>query len=139
MKISAHISYYEATHSPTAKRMGIENVPSDDELENMRLVAEKCFEPLREWYGKPIKINSFFRNYALNTAVSGSPTSDHMKGRSIDMSAGTREENKKLFDWAKDNLIFDQLIYEYGDDTGPDWVHISYKGEGNRKQVLRIR
>jgi hypothetical protein len=137
--ISKHISEYEATFSATAKRLGIENIPNETELASMRLVAEKCFEPLREWYGKPIKINSFFRGKALNEAVKGSLTSQHCKGEAIDMSAGSKEENKKLYEWAKANLIFDQLIYEYGDDTGPDWVHISFSKAGNRNQTLRIK
>ena len=110
MKISEHISFDEATFSQMALRLGIENIPSETELASMRLVADMCFEPLREWYGKPIKINSFFRNQELNTAVKGSTTSQHCKGEAIDMSAGSREENKKLFEWAKNNLIFILLL-----------------------------
>lgn len=139
MKISEHISFDEATFSQMALRLGVNNIPSETELASMRLVADMCFEPLREWYGKPIKINSFFRNQELNTAVKGSTTSQHCKGEAIDMSAGSREENKKLFDWCKANLIFDQLIWEYGDTTGPAWVHISYKLGMNRNQTLTIK
>ena len=138
-KISAHISYDEATVSPTALRLGIKNEPNEAELSAMRLVSELCFEPLRKWYGKPIKINSFFRCKELNTAIKGSKTSQHCLGEAIDMSAGSKEENEKLFNWCKENLDYDQLLWEFGDDTGPDWVHISYKRNGNRKQVLIIR
>ena len=102
----------------------------------MKLVAEKCFEPLRNWYGKPIKINSFYRGLKLNKAVKGSLSSQHCKGEAIDMDAGSIEENKKLFDWCKANLEFDQLINEYNFS----WVHISYtEKKPNRKQVLIIK
>lgn len=137
--ISKHITYEEATQSPTALRYGIKNVPNETELSNMRRVAEKCFEPLREWYGKPIKINSFFRCDQLNTLVGGSKTSQHVFGQAIDMSAIDKKENAILYNWCLNNLEFDQLIWEYGDDLSPLWIHISYKKEGNRKQVLRIK
>lgn len=132
--ISKHISFDEATVSNTATRFGIENNPSDIQLACMKLVAEKCFEPLREWYNKPIKVNSFFRCESLNAKVGGSKTSQHVKGEAIDLSGGNKEENKKLFDWCKENLEFDQLINEY-DYT---WVHISYTVK-NRKQILAIK
>lgn len=137
--ISEHITYNEAVNSPTALRLKINNIPNKEILSNMKLVAEKCFEPLREWYGKPLKVNSFYRSDALNKAVGGSKTSQHCKGMAIDISAGSREENKKLFDWAKANLDFDQLLYEYGDDIGPIWIHISYNPKGNRKQILVVK
>lgn len=134
MRISKHISYEEATVSPTALRLGIKNEPSLEQLSAMKLVADRCFEPLREWYSKPIKINSFFRCQELNKAIGGSKTSSHMTGEAIDITAGSKAENKKLFDWAKENLLFDQLINEYDFS----WVHISYRLGNNRKQVLRI-
>ena len=139
MNISTHITLAEATTSPTAIRLKINNIPDNATIEKMKLVAEKCFEPLRNWYGKPIKINSFYRAPKLNESVGGSATSQHVKGEAIDISAGSRAENKKLYEWVKTNLKFDQLIYEYGDDTGPDWVHISYNKDRNRQQVLRIK
>ncbi len=137
--ISTHISYDEATKSPTAIRNGIDNTPNEEQLVNMHTVANACFEPLRLWYAKPIKINSFFRCPELNKLVKGSPTSDHPKGRAIDMDTNDRSENKKIYEWCKANLIFDQLIYEYGDDTGPDWVHISFNLGHNRNETLRIK
>ena len=138
-KISKHISFDEATKSITAIRRGIYNIPSNEVLANMELVAEKCFEPLREWYGKPIRINSFYRSAALNTAVGGSRTSDHVKGMAIDLDAGSNSENLKLFNWLKDNVEFTQLIHEYGDKSGPDWVHISYDKNNLKKQILYIK
>ena len=134
MKISEHISFEEAVLSPTAIRNGIDNMPNDQELNNMKLVAEHCFEPLRKMWGKPIKINSFFRSQKLNHLVGGSPTSSHTKGQAIDITTGTKEENKKLFELAK-TLEFDQLINEYD----YLWLHISFKESGNRKQILIIK
>jgi uncharacterized protein YcbK (DUF882 family) len=133
--ISKHITFKEATQSNTAIRFGIKNNPNSIELESMKLVANQLFEPLREWYGKPIKINSFFRCEELNKKVGGSKTSGHVLGNSIDIDAGSIEENKKLFDYIKDNLMFDQLINEYNFS----WVHISYKKNSNRKQILVIK
>lgn len=138
MKISQHISFDEATLSATARRHGIDNTPDEVTLINMKIVAERCFEPLRRWYGLPLRVNSFYRSKELNALVGGSPTSQHCKGEAIDISAGSRSENKRIYEWAKANLIFDQLIYEYGDDTGPDWIHISFKVGNNRNQTLRI-
>jgi uncharacterized protein YcbK (DUF882 family) len=134
--ISKHITINEATYSAKAIANKISNVPNESQLEAMQLVAEKLFEPLRVWYGKPIKINSFFRNLEVNKLVGGSSsTSQHCKGEAIDISAGSKTENKKLFDYVCKNLDFDQCINEY-DFT---WVHISYKSKGNRKQILVIK
>ena len=132
--ISKNISYKEATFSNTAKARKIDNTPSADTLVRMKLVAEKCFQPVREWYGKPININSFYRSPLLNQAIRGAKTSQHVKGEAIDISAGSATENKKLFDWLKDNVEFDQLINEYGFR----WIHISYKMNGNRNMVFNI-
>lgn len=134
MRISEHISFEEAVLSPTAIRNGIDNMPNDQELHNMKLVAEHCFEPLRKMWGKPIKINSFFRSQRLNQLVGGSPSSQHTKGQAIDITTGTKAENKKLFELAK-TLDFDQLINEYD----YLWLHISFKATGNRKQILVIK
>jgi hypothetical protein len=133
--ISKHITLEEAINSPTALRLKIDNKPNDVVLCSMKLLAEKCFEPLREWYGKPIKVNSFYRSLALNKAVGGSATSQHVKGEAIDLTGGSKEENKKLFDWIKNNLVFDQLINEY-DFT---WVHVSYSETKNRNQILVVK
>ena len=133
--ISEHISYNEATQSPTALRFGIENTPTEHQLFAMRIVANACFEPLRDWYNKPIKINSFFRCTLLNQKVGGSSISQHCKGEAIDLSAGSKEENKKLFDWCKANLVWDQLINEYD----YSWVHISFRQGQNRNMALVIK
>ena len=132
--ISKNISYKEATHSNTAKARKIDNTPDADTIVRMKLVAEKCFQPLREWYGKPIKINSFYRSEKLNIAIGGAKKSQHIKGEAIDLTAGSVEENRKLYDWICDNLEFDQAIWEYGGR----WIHISYKMNDNRNMKFNI-
>ena len=143
--ISKHISEKEATKSVTALRLGIDNTPDGDTLNNMKLVAEKIFEPLREWVGGPIKINSFYRSPALNEAIggasdkSGRQTSQHCKGQAIDVDdIYGHKTNKEMFEWIKETLDFDQLIYEFGTDDNPAWIHFSYVSEDkNRNRVLR--
>ena len=134
-KISEHITYAEATVSNKAKQLGISNTPNEKELRAMKLLADKVFEPLRKWYGKPIQVTSFFRSAKINKAIGGSATSQHSLGQAIDID--TVSDNKKLFDYIKDNLPFDQLIWEHGNDSAPDWVHVSYSEVRNRKQVLK--
>lgn len=134
MNISQHITLHEATNSHTAKRLGIDNTPDEHTIINMKIVAEKCFEPARRAMGKPIRVNSFYRCPELNKAVKGSPTSQHVKGEAIDMDMGNVADNKKLYDWCKANLIFDQLINEYN----YSWVHISFKLGNNRNEAFAI-
>lgn len=135
--ISEHISYKEATMSPTAIRNGISNEPDEYQLARMKKVAAK-FEQIREYYGKPIKITSFFRSIELNKAIGGSSkTSQHMQGEAIDFVC---EGMKELFEWIRKNVEYDQLIWEYGNDTAPDWIHISYTEQRpNRHEVLRVK
>jgi zinc D-Ala-D-Ala carboxypeptidase len=139
--ISTHMTYAEATHSDTAKRLGIDNIPNDDQLKRMKLVAEKVFEPIRVHFNVPIYISSFFRSSALNVALGGAINSQHMLGEAIDADSVHSHgiENKQIFDWVKDNLEFDQLIAEdIKKDGSLGWVHISYKENGNRHQVLSM-
>ena len=141
MKISNHITLAEAIKSQTAIRKGIDNTPSNEQIEAMKLVANMCFEPLREWHGKPIGISSFFRSVALNRAVKGSPRSQHCKGQAIDIDADIFGgiTNRDIYNWLVAHVDYDQIIWEYGDDNNPAWVHISYVGNGkNRRQQLRI-
>ena len=112
MKISDHITYAEAIHSLTAKRRSIDNTPNQTQVEAMKLLAEKVFEPLREWVGGPIKVNSFFRSEALNEAIGGSTTSQHCKGQAIDIDdVYGRKCNAEMYSWIKENLDFDQMIW----------------------------
>ena len=137
--ISKHVSYKEGVYSITATRLGIDNTPEDNQLHFMEIIAEKVFEPLREWVGGPIKINSFYRSPELNTAIGGSATSQHCKGQAIDIDdTFGKATNAEMFHWIKENLDFDQMIWEFGDDYNPNWVHISYVSEEkNRNRCLR--
>ena len=138
-RISKHISYKEATFSQTATRKDIDNTPSEEVLERMRTVAENVFEPLRAYVGGPIKINSFYRSIMLNTAIGGSKSSQHTRGEAIDIddTLGCMS-NKDMFTFIKDELDFDQLIWEFGDDENPAWVHVSYVSpENNRRRILK--
>ena len=139
--ISKHISYKEGTYSVTATRLGVDNTPDDEQLKNMELVAEKVFEPLREWVGGPIKINSFFRGLPLNTAIGGSKKSQHMKGQAMDIDDNyDHATNAEMYHWVKENLDFDQMIWEFGDDDEPNWIHVSYVSpEENRNRCLRAK
>ena len=107
----------------------------------MELVAEKVFEPLREWVGGPIKINSFFRGLPLNTAIGGSKKSQHMKGQAMDIDDNYgHATNAEMYHWIKENLDFDQMIWEFGDDDEPNWIHVSYVSpEDNRNRCLRAK
>lgn len=136
MNISKHITLDEATKSNTAIRKGIANNPSNETIERMKLVAEKCFEPLREKLG-PIRISSFYRSIELNKSIGGSKTSQHCLGEAIDMQA-INTTNYHLFQEAIMLPEFDQIIWEFGTDEEPDWVHISL-AKFNRKQILRAK
>ncbi len=137
--ISKHISYKEGTNSTTAIRRGIDNVPNDEQLDNMVLLAEKVFEPLRDWVDGPIKINSFFRCPKLNKAIGGSSKSQHCHGQAIDIDdTYGKVANSEMYHYIKKNLDFDQMIWEFGDDDNPAWVHVSYVSEDdNRRRCLR--
>lgn len=137
-KISENISYDEATHSDIAIKKGITNDPNTSELLAMRKLAITIFEPLRKGIGnKPIKINSFFRSKQVNKIIPGSSlTSQHVKGEAMDIEGLGAITNKQLFDYIKNNLVFDQLIWEYGTDKEPAWVHVSYCSNRNRNQIL---
>ena len=137
--ISEHISYKEGTSSITAIRRGIDNTPNDEQLDNMELIAEKVFEPLRKWVGGPIKINSFFRCPDLNKAIGGSRKSQHCQGQAIDIDDTYKVvANSDMYEYIKNNLDFDQLIWEFGDDDNPNWVHVSYVSkENNRNRCLK--
>jgi zinc D-Ala-D-Ala carboxypeptidase len=139
MQISKHLSLAEVSRSETAKRKGINNTPSGEHLENFKKLAENVFEPIREHFGVPIHISSGYRSKELNSAVGGSSTSQHCSGEAIDIDMdGTSITNAQIFNFIKDNLVFDQMIWEFGTDKNPDWVHVSYESTGKqRKQILK--
>mgnify|MGYP003654071245 CR=1 FL=1 len=138
-KISKHVSYKEGICSRTAQRLDIKNEPNNKQMENMYLVADEVFEPLRMWVGGPIKINSFFRSPELNTAIGGSSKSQHCHGQAIDLDdTYGRATNAEMYEFIKEHLDFDQMIWEFGDDDNPDWVHVSYvSAQENRNRCLQ--
>lgn len=136
--ISKHITWDEAVRSKTAEKHEIENIPNENQIQEMKKLAKNIFEPLREWAGHPIRVNSFYRSPELCVKIKSKPTSQHTKGQAIDIDSLGNKENADLFNYVKDNLNFDQLIWEYGDDQNPDWIHISYVSESaNRGNVLK--
>ncbi len=140
-RISANITLWEAVKSQTAVRLGLGNTPGHEEIENMKRVATRVFEPLRRDVadGKPLAVTSFFRSADVNAAVGGSLSSQHTRGEAMDIDADIYGgcTNRELFDYVKSSLEFDQLIWEFGDNRSPDWIHVSLKASGNRRQVLR--
>tara|TARA_R100001530_G_C4316199_1_gene154440 strand:- start:1066 stop:1536 length:471 start_codon:yes stop_codon:yes gene_type:complete len=139
-KISENISFKEATFSKTAKSLKIKNQPSETHIKNMKIVAEKVFQPLREWCNHPIKVNSMYRCAELCVAIGSTRTSQHIKGQAIDLSSLGEKTNGELFEWIKENLKFDQLIWELGNDKNPNWIHISYVNpKKNRNRILRAK
>ena len=140
-KLSKHVSYKEGVYSITALRLGLKNDPSKEHLKNMKLISEKVFEPLRMYVGSPIKINSFYRGPELNKAIGGSRKSQHCHGQAMDIDDTLGGfSNSTMFNWIQDNLEFDQMIWEFGDENNPDWVHVSYVNPGeNRNRCLRAK
>ena len=137
--ISKHVSDKEGVYSATALRIGLDNTPNAEQLKCMHDIAAYVFEPLREWVGGPIKINSFFRGEPVNTVIGGSKRSQHMKGQALDIDdTFGYKTNAEMYHYIKDNLEFDQLIWEFGDDDNPNWLHVSYVSpEKNRNRCLK--
>jgi len=136
--ISEHITYKEGVYSTTALRLGLNNDPTKAHLTNMELLAEKVFEPLRKHVNGPIKINSFYRGSELNKAIGGSSKSQHCEGRAMDLDDDYGYmSNADMFEYIKNNLSFDQMIWEFGNSDNPNWVHVSYVNEeANRNRCL---
>lgn len=136
MKISEKLTLAGATRSNKAAKLGILNIPNVEQIEAIKLVAEKIYDKVKEQFPSCF-IGSFFRNETLNRAVGGSKTSQHCKGEAIDIDS--KNDNANIFNWIKDNLKFDQLIWEFGNETAPAWVHVSFKKTGNRNQIITIK
>ena len=136
--ISEHVSYTEGVYSITAKRLGLKNEPTEEHLSNMELLSEKVFEPLRKHVNGPVKINSFYRGPDLNKAIGGSSKSQHCNGQAIDIDdTYGYMSNADMYKYIKNNLSFDQMIWEFGNTKNPDWIHVSYVNEeANRNRCL---
>ena len=137
--ISKHISDKESVYSSTAQRLDIDNTPTQEHKENMIKLAEEIFEPLRTYVGGPIKINSFYRSPKLNKAIGGSSKSQHCNGQAIDIDdTFGRMSNAEMYQFVKQHLDFDQMIWEFGDDNNPNWLHVSYVSPlKNRNRCLK--
>jgi len=139
MQLSKNLSLAEVVRSESAKRRNIKNNPTKEHLANLVSIALNVFQPIRDHFLVPIHISSGYRSAALNASIKGaSKTSQHSKGQALDIDMdGTKITNKQIFDFIKDNIEFDQLIWEFGTDKNPDWVHVSYAKGKNRKQILK--
>tara|TARA_R100001224_G_scaffold54585_1_gene31953 strand:+ start:144 stop:623 length:480 start_codon:yes stop_codon:yes gene_type:complete len=140
MKLSKNLSLEEVTKSITAKRLNIDNTPDEWTTENLSKIAVNVFQPLRDSFKCPIFVSSGYRSAELNTAIGGSRRSQHVEGRALDLDGDVygRCTNSQIFEWIRENLEFDQLIWEFGDTDNPDWVHVSYVHDGNnRKRCLK--
>ena len=140
MKLSKNLSLKEVIKSNTAIRLGIKNIPEQWEINNLTAVAENVFQPVRDHFGVPIGVTSGYRCKELNKAIGGSKYSQHIIGEALDIDADIYEgvTNAEIFNYIKDNLEWDQMIWEFGTDEEPNWIHVSYKESGrNRKQIKR--
>ena len=141
MKLSKKLSLSECTKSNTANRLGINNTPDDEWIvENLKGIAEEVFQPIRNAFKCPIYVSSGYRSEELNRAIGGSIRSQHVQGRALDLDADVFGgcTNGEIFQYILNNLTFDQLIWEFGDQDNPDWVHVSYVRDGvNRGRCLK--
>ena len=139
MKLSKNLSLNEVTKSDTALRRGIDNTPTEEHIENLKYVAEKVFQPIREHFGVPIYISSGYRSKALNEAIGGSKTSFHSHGMALDLDQDGKNKgvsNADVFYYIKNNLPFTELIWEFGNETNPNWVHVAIApGRENEKNI----
>lgn len=135
MKLSDNLSLAEVIKSNTAIKYGIDNSPTEEHLENLKAIAQDVFQRVREHFGKAIYVSSGYRSEALNERIGGSSTSQHCKGEALDLDAQVYGglTNAQLFSYIEEWITFDQLIWEFGSNTEPDWIHVSYKKDGNNR------
>lgn len=137
LQLSLNLSLAEMVNSDSAKRLGISNQPTEEHIENMKSLAKNIFQPIREHFGIPIHISSGYRSFALNKAIGGAQTSQHSKGQAMDIDMdNTALTNAQIFHFVKDNLEFDQLIWEFGTSISPDWVHVSFNPHANQRHNI---
>jgi len=139
MKLSKNLTLQECIKSGTAKRLGIDNTPKEKHVFSLKETANNIFQPVREFFNTPIYVSSGYRSEELNKAIGGSSSSQHCKGEALDLDADVfgGVTNDQIFTYIKDHLDFDQLIWEFGNEYTPDWVHVSYKGKHNRNNILK--
>ena len=129
-----YFTIQELSHSDTAVARGIDNCPTAEAIHNLTKLVENVLDPLREKYGKPIRVSSGYRSAILNRSVNGATSSQHRLGEAADITVGSKDENRKLFEIIRQELPFDQLI----DEKDFSWVHVSFREGRNRKQVLKL-
>jgi len=129
------MSKYFTIKELTNTNKNLPNVPDKVAEANLIQLVENVLDPLRSLYGKPIKVNSGYRSKLVNAAVGGAKNSDHLFGLAADITAGSKAENKKLFELIKANFEFKQLI----DEKNYQWIHISFDVKNNKKQILVIK
>lgn len=130
MNLSKNLTLAEAC----VTNSGITNTPNLQEINNLQLIAEKIFQPCRDHFGEPLKVNSGFRSKAVNKAVGGATSSQHLLGQALDLDFGNYDDNKALFDYIRHNLNYDQVINE----SNYSWIHVSYSPIYNRKESLEM-
>lgn len=137
-RLSKNFTLEELTKSQTALIWGIDNTPSEEEIERLQLLVDNVLQPVRDHFGRPVTINSGFRCLELNRALKSKDTSQHRRGEAGDIEV-PGISNIELARWIADNLEFDQLILEFysEDDPSAGWVHVSYV-KSNRKSLLTI-
>lgn len=133
-QLTNNFSYEEMTRSVTARNRGIDNTPDATQIASLRMLCIKVLQPCREHLGEPIVVQSGFRSSKLNKRIGGAKNSQHTRGEAADISC---QNNKAVFDFIHDNLPFDQLIWEFGNDDQPEWIHVSHALGENRGEVLR--
>lgn len=136
MNLSKYLTLEQAKKSATASRLGIDNTPTPEHIEALKVLGEKVYDKVKDQFPN-IFPSSIYRSKALNTAIKGAISSQHCKGEAVDIDSPSNKENASIFKWVKDNLEFDQMIAEFCTPEGPDWVHVSFTAKGkNRKQIL---
>ena len=140
MELSKSFTLNELTKSQEATRLGIENIPNEEHIENLKILCEKILQPLRDYYGLPVSISSGYRSVALCEAIGSSAKSQHTKGQAADFEI-FGVANKDVSDFIVQNLDYDQCILEFWNENEPNsgWVHCSYSINGNRKQYLKAQ
>jgi len=135
MNLSKHFTLAEMIFSPTAIKKGIDNTPNAQAIRNLTALCENILEPLRAHVGGPIKISSGYRSEVLNSLIGGSKSSQHKHGQAVDFDL--KDKSADAFHWIRENLDYDQIIWEFGNSTQPDWIHVSFSTKSNRKNALK--
>ena len=140
MELSKSFTLNELIKSQEATRLGIENIPNKEHVENLKILCEKILQPLKDYYGLPVSISSGYRSIALCEAIGSSAKSQHTKGQAADFEIFGLA-NKEVADFIVQNLEYDQCILEFWNENEPNsgWVHCSYSINGNRKQYLKAQ